>query len=167
MYALLNKFLRREDGIAVTELAVVTPVFLLMFLSTIELGNMIYYNITLEKSLRSAATYAGRVEVHDDVTIQNTKNIVKTGNPSGTGAFLLAGWSDPDARVIFSQSAYTQTLVAGSADLNELVTSITADVPYVPIGGVVMPVLEYLMAKNFRKGKIFITLTHEQAIIGN
>lgn len=165
MYALLNKFLRREDGIAVTELAVVTPVFLLMFLSTIELGNMIYTNINLEKALRSAVTYAGRIELHDAQTIQNTKNIVMTGNPSGTGPYLLPGWSDPDASVIFVQNTYFQTLAG--ADMNEVVTSVTADVPYVPIGGVVMPILEFLLKRNFKKGKVFITLTHEQAIIGN
>lgn len=165
MYALLNKFLRREDGIAVAELAVVTPVFLLMFLSTIELGNMIYYNINLEKALRSAVTYAGRVEIHDDQTRQNTKNIVKTGNPSGTGAYLLPGWSDPASEVFFSQTTYVQAMPG--ADMNEVVTSVRAEVVYVPIGGVVMPVLEYLMARHFRDGKVFITLTHEQAIIGN
>ncbi len=167
MFALLNKFRRSEDGIAVTELAVVTPIFLLMFLSTIELGHMIWYSITVEKGLRSAVTYAGRVELHDAETIQQTKNIVMTGGPTGTAPYLVSGWSDPAASVIFSQRVYTQPMTGGSEDIAEVVTSVTADVPYVPVVGVLVPALEYLMKTNFHDGQLYITLTHEQAIIGN
>lgn len=166
MLDLLNKFRRDDKGIAVTELAVVTPVFLLMFLSTIELGHMIYYSITVEKGLRSAVTYAGRIEQHDATTIQNTKNIVMTGDPSGTDPYLVSGWSNPGASVIFVQKTYTQTVNPG-ADIAELVTSVTADVPYEPVVGILIPALEYLMKSNFRDGELYITLTHEQAIIGN
>jgi hypothetical protein len=166
MLDLLNKFRRGEDGIAVTELAVVTPIFLLMFLSSIELGHMIYYSIAVEKGLRSAVTYAGRIEFHDEVTIENTKNIVRTGDPSGADAFLVPGWADPDASVIFSQDTFTYGM-SGSPDVAETVTTVTADVPYIPVVGVLIPVMEYLMKSSFKKGKVFITLTHEQAIIGN
>ncbi len=163
---MLNRLLRREDGIAVTELALVTPIFLLMFLSSIELGHMIYYSIAVEKGLRSAVTYAGRVEMHDTTTIQNTKNIVKTGEPSGTDEFLVRGWADPDASVTFATNTYTQE-ITGSQSVEETVISVTADVPYVAVVGVLVPALEYLMKNSFRKDKLFITLTHEQAIIGN
>jgi hypothetical protein len=44
---------------------------------------------------------------------------------------------------------------------------VTADVPYVPVVGVLIPALEYLMSSQFRDGELYITLTHEQAIIGN
>ena len=166
MFDLLNKFRRNDKGIAVTELAMVTPVFLLMFLSTIELGHMIYYSITVEKSLRSAVTYAGRVETHDVTTIQNAKNIVMTGSPSGTDPYLVRGWEKAGASVIFEQSTYTHA-ITGSADLAASVVSITADVPYVPVVGVLVPALEFLMKSQFRSGDLYITLTHEQAIIGN
>lgn len=167
MLDLLNKFRRSEDGIATTELAVVTPIFLLMFLSSIELGHMIWYSITVEKGLRSAVTYAGRVEEHDAESIQNTKNIVMTGGPSGTAPYLVKGWNDPEASVTFAQRVYTQPMNAGSEDIAEVVTSVTADVPYVAVVGVFVPALEYMMKSSFRHDKIFITLTHEQAIIGN
>ena len=167
MFDLLNKFRRDDGGIAVTELAVVTPIFLLMFLSTIELGHMIWYSITVEKGLRSAVTYAGRIETHDAQTIQNTKNIVMTGGPSGTEPYLVSGWNDPGASVTFSQHVYTQAMGAGSDDIAEVVTRVTADVPYEPVAGVLIPALEYLMKTSFHDGKLYITLTHEQAIIGN
>ena len=166
MLDLLNKFRRNEDGIAVTELAMVTPIFLLMFLSSIELGHMIWYSITIEKGLRSAVTYAGRIEAHTDETRQITKNIVMTGSPSGTKPYLVVGWNDPEANVIFEQRTYIQA-IGGSEDIAEVVTSVTADVPYVAVVGVFVPALEYMMKSSFRHDKIFITLTHEQAIIGN
>jgi hypothetical protein len=168
MFDLLNKFRRNEGGIAVTELALVTPIFLMMFLSTIELGHMIYYSISIEKGLRSGVTYAGRVETHNETTIQNTKNIVKTGEPSGTDPYLVPGWAKDGASVIFEQRIYTDTAKTGIADVTASVVVVTADVPYVPVvGGVLIPALEALMKKQFRKGDIYITLTHEQAIIGN
>lgn len=166
MFDLLNRFRRNEKGIAVTELAVVTPVFLLMFLSTIELGHMIYYSITVEKGLRSGVTYAGRVEEHNVTTIQNAKNIVMTGSPSGTDPYLVAGWEKAGASVVFEQTIFTQN-ITGSDDLAATVISITADVPYVPVVGVLVPVLEHIMKTQFREGDLYITLTHEQAIIGN
>jgi len=166
MFGLLNKFRREEGGIAVTELAVVTPIFLLMFLSTIELGHMIYYSITVEKALRSAVTYAGRNEQYTADVIAATKNIVKTGEPDGTGPYLVRGSSDPDASVTFSTSDYTGSLT-GSKTFTTTVVSVTADVPYVPVVDVLIPALEYLMKSQFRHGKIFITLTHEQAMIGD
>jgi Flp pilus assembly protein TadG len=166
MFDLLNRFRRNEEGIAVTELAMVTPIFLLMFLSTIELGHMIYYSITVEKGLRSAVTYAGRVETHDVTTIQNAKNIVMTGSPTGTDPYLVRGWEKPGASVIFEQTTFNAA-ITGSPDLAAPVISITADVPYTPVVGVLVPVLEFLMKRQFRGGELYITLTHEQAIIGN
>lgn len=167
MFGLLNKFRRDEGGIAVTELAVVTPIFLLMFLSTIELGHMIYYSITVEKALRSAVTYAGRNETYTPEVITATKNIVRTGEPKGTDPYLVRGWEDPDANVIFSTSDYTGTMEKSGGTFTTTVVSVTADVPYVPVVDVLIPALEYLMRSQFRSGKIFITLTHEQAMIGN
>ena len=166
MFALLNDFIRDEDGIAVTELAVVTPIFLLMFLSTIELGHMIYYSITVEKGLRSAVTYAGRVEEHTPQTIQNTKNIVMTGVPDGSKPYLVPGWAESGASVTISESTFSQGM-SGNTTMYETVVTVTADVPYVPVVNVLIPALEFLMKSQFRDGQLYITLTHEQAIIGN
>lgn len=168
MFDLLNRFWRDEDGVAVMELALVTPIFLMMFLSTVELGHMIYYSITVEKSLRSAVTYAGRVTVLDAANIQATKNIVMTGEPTGTDPFLVAGWANPAAKVVFSTHQFSATLDdPGKSVFTETVIRVTAEVPYEPIVGVLIPALEYLMKTQFRDGTLYITLTHEQALVGN
>lgn len=167
MFALLNKFKKNEDGIAVTELALVTPVFLLMFLSTIELGHMIYYSISIEKGLRSAVTYAGRVEEHTETTRARTINIVKTGLPEG-GEYLVPGYGDPDAIVTMDTVNFYAAVSGSGEDVNEPVVRVAVEVPYIPVvGGVLVPALEFMMKKQFREGKLFIVLAHEQAIIGN
>lgn len=168
MFGLLRKFRKRDEGIATVELALVTPVFLMLFLSIIELGHMIYYSITVEKALRSAATYVGRNETLDATVMAQTEAIAKTGNPNGTAAdYLVAGWEDPNATVTVGTSTYTHTMSGQSADVNETVYTVTVSVPYVPVVNILIPALEYLMKTNFKDGKYYITLSHDQAMIGN
>jgi len=166
MLGSIRKFLKRESGIAATELALVTPVFLLLFLSMIELGHMIYYSITVEKALRSAATYVGRNEQLTAAVITATQNIAKTGNPDG-GEYLVRGWSDPDASVSVTQSTFTAPMTGQSQDISETVYHVTVSVPYVPVVDVLVPALEYLMKTSFYNGKYMIVLTHDQALIGD
>jgi len=166
MMSSIRKFLKREQGIAATELALVTPIFLLLFLSMIELGHMIYYSITVEKALRSAATFVGRNENLTTAVITATQNVAKTGNPDG-GPVLVPGWNDPDASVSVTQSTFTQTMAGQSADINETVYTVTVSVPYVPVVDILIPALEYLMKTSFYNGKYMIVLTHDQALIGD
>jgi Flp pilus assembly protein TadG len=168
MLGSIRKFFKRESGVAATELALVTPVFLMLFLSMIELGHMIYYSITVEKALRSAATWAGRNEELTAAVITATENIAKTGNPNGTADdYLVKGWEDSDASVTVVESTYTETMTGQSETIHETVYSITVSVPYVPVVDVLVPALEYLMKTSFQNGKYMIVLTHDQAMIGN
>ncbi len=166
MLGSIRRLLKRETGIAATELGLVTPIFLLLFLSMIELGHMIYYSITVEKALRSAATYVGRNETLTPAVVTATENIAKTGNPQG-GPYLVKGWDDPDSSVSVSQSYYTATMTGQSADVTETVYSVTVSVPYVPVVDILIPALEYLMRTSFYNGKYMIVLTHDQALIGD
>ena len=166
MLGSIRKFIKRENGIAAVELALVTPVFLLLFLSMIELGHMIYYSITVEKALRSAATYAGRNEELTTAVITATENIAKTGNPEG-GEYLVKGWADPDAAVTVTDSEFTYAMTGPGDDVVETVYHVTVSVPYVPVVDVLVPALEYLMRTSFYNGKYMIVLTHDQAMIGD
>lgn len=166
MLAAIRRFLRRENGIAATELALVTPIFLLLFLSMIELGHMIYYSITVEKGLRSAATFVGRNEALTADVIAETENIAKTGVPTG-GQYLVKGWADPDATVSVTQSTFTATISGQSQDVEETVYHVSVSVPYVPVVDILIPALEYLMKTSFYNGKYMIVLTHDQAMIGD
>lgn len=168
MFRFMKKIREREDGIATVELALVTPVFLLLFLSIIELGHMIYYSITIEKALRSAATYVGRHEELTTAVVAETEAIAKTGYPDGTADdYLVRGWKDADASVSITTSTYTATMSGQSEDVYETVYKVTVSVPYVPVVNVLVPALKYLMKENFYEGKYYIVLAHDQAMIGN
>lgn len=168
MMGLLHKFRRREDGIASVELALVTPVFLLLFLSVIEVGHMIYYSITVEKALRSAATYVGRHEELTADVISQTEWVAKTGRPNGTAAdYVVGGWAKANSSVEIATAHYTATMTGQSEDVNETVYTVTVKVPYVPVIDVLIPALNYLLEKGVYDGEYIIELHHDQAMIGN
>lgn len=167
MLGFTRKFLKRENGIATVELALVTPIFLMLFLSIIELGNMIYYSITLEKGLRSAATYVGRNMTLTPEVETAAANIAMTGSPNGGTGYLVRGWADPDASVTVTSTVFTHNLNGTSDDVYETVYNVKIVVPYEPVLEVMVPALEYLMKNSLYKDKIMITLSHDQALIGN
>lgn len=161
MSGLLNKFLKREKGIASLELALVTPVFLMMFLSVTELGNMIYYSITVEKGMRSAITYAARnnFPLTDEVKA-STVNLARTGGLDGTDPPLVAGYGKAEASVIISTKAYQKAISGQSEDVDVPVVVLTVAVPYVPL-------MKFVTENFFGDFNPTIRLTHEQAMIGD
>ncbi len=159
MYALLNRFLRRRDGVAAVEFAMVTPVFLLMFLSVTELGNMIYYSIAIEKGMRSGVTYAARNNVPlTEEVIANSVSLAKTGAfPATNAPYLVAGYGESGASVDVSTSTFTDKV--NGTDINVVVVRLEVNVPYVPLlPGITDEILG---------GDPSINLVHEQAIIGD
>ena len=166
MFRMIEHFLKREKGVAAVELALVTPIFLMLFLSMIELGHMIYYSITIEKALRSAATWAGRNEVLTPEVILATQNIAMTGNPNG-GDYLVRGWAEPGAEVFVTESNFAYTMSGKSENIYETVYHVKVEVPYVPVVDILVPALAYLMKTSFRDGNYIIVLQHDQAMIGD
>jgi hypothetical protein len=85
-----RRFKRDERGIQLTELAIVLPIFLLLFGATAEFGRFFYEYTTLAKAARVGTRYlAGRaVNATEDT---RAKNLVVYGNMAGTGAPLLEG----------------------------------------------------------------------------
>ncbi len=161
MYDLLNRFLRRKDGVAAVEFALVTPVFLMMFLSVTELGNMIYYSIAIEKGMRSGVTYAARNHVPlTDEVIANSVSLAKTGAfLSADAPYLVAGYGEAEASVEISTSTFQQALSGPGEDLEVVVIRLEVNVPYVPL----LPGLTNKIIGDHPS----ISLVHEQAIIGD
>jgi Flp pilus assembly protein TadG len=95
---LLNRFHSDERGLQLVELAIVIPIFLLLFAATAEFGRYFYEYTTLAKAARAGARYLSTAEV---LAAQDTnaKNIIVYGNPNGTGSPILAGL-DPSNIVI-------------------------------------------------------------------
>lgn len=88
--ASIGQFTRNERGIALAELAIVAPLFLLLFAATAEFGRYFYEYSTLAKAERIGARYLATAKVNacEDAT---AKNLVVYGNPAGTGSPVLQG----------------------------------------------------------------------------
>jgi TadE-like protein len=76
----LRGFVKRERGTQLVELAIVLPVFMLLFAATAEFGRFFYTYTTLAKATRVGARYlmSQPAKVMDD----NAKRLVICGNPT-------------------------------------------------------------------------------------
>lgn len=94
----LNRLVRNERGIQLVELAIVLPVFVLLFAATAEFGRYFYEYTTLAKASRAGARYLVTAAVNNtEDTV--AKNIVVYGNSNGSGSPIIEGL-DPSHVVI-------------------------------------------------------------------
>jgi hypothetical protein len=123
---------RRQTGVAMIEMVIVTPLLLLLVLGVSELGNAFMQQNTLNKSVRDAARQVaglallgttGTVFLTPDL-IADARNLVVYGNVFGVGSPRLPALS------------VGQVSVSDAG--NDLVT-VQANYDYIPI---VSPVLE-------------------------
>ena len=86
----LNRFRRDDSGIQLVELAIVMPVFLLLFGATAEFGRFFYEYTTVAKAARVGSRYliSAAVNSAQDTT---AKNLVVYGNAAGTGSPIVSG----------------------------------------------------------------------------
>jgi Flp pilus assembly protein TadG len=94
----LSRFRRDERGVQLVELAIVLPIFILLFGATAEFGRYFYEYTTLAKSARVGARYLTTAAVNstEDTT---AKNIVVYGNSAGTGNPILSGLSTANVSI--------------------------------------------------------------------
>ncbi len=84
------RFARNERGVQLAELAIVLPIFLMLFGATAEFGRFFYEYTTLAKGARAGSRYLVTAPVTADEDAI-AKNIVVYGNPAGTGSPIVAG----------------------------------------------------------------------------
>lgn len=84
----LQRFRKDERGLQLVEVAIVIPVFLMLFGATAEFGRYFYEYTTLAKASRAGTRYltTAMVSGTEDAT---AKNIIVYGNPTGTGSPIL------------------------------------------------------------------------------
>ena len=108
----LKKFRSDERGIQLVELAIVIPIFVLLFGAVAEFGRFFYEYTTVAKAARVGARYlaSARVSATEDAKV---KNLVVYGNLTGTGTPILSG---------LSTSHVVITRQGGAATVPETVT---------------------------------------------
>jgi Flp pilus assembly protein TadG len=88
----LHRFTRDERGLQLVEVAIVIPIFIVLFAAVAEFGRYFYEYTTLAKAARVGTRYLSVVPV-TSTEDAIAKNIVVYGNPAGSGSPILAGLS--------------------------------------------------------------------------
>jgi Flp pilus assembly protein TadG len=91
----LRRFLRREEGIQIVELAIALPVMLMMLGSVAEFGRFFYTYTTLTNAVRAGARHASKWERNSSWTFPETSNVVVYGDFSDTSVACPSGQSGP------------------------------------------------------------------------
>ena len=81
---------RNERGVQLVELAIVLPIFMILFAATAEFGRYFYEYTTLAKAARLGARYLVTEKVNCDKA-NLARNLVVYGNTAGTGSRILPG----------------------------------------------------------------------------
>jgi Flp pilus assembly protein TadG len=112
---------RRSRGIATVEFAICAPVLFFLMLATAEVGRLLYQYNTLMKAVRDGARYAAahasdnnttRVVTISTELINQTRNLVVTGNIAGTGTPVLAGLTVNNVTVSDADNGFVQVDVS-------------------------------------------------------
>ncbi len=145
------KLLRSGRGAAAAEMALVTPLLLLILAGSVEIGNYFYNEHILAKAVRDGARYAARQNftyygcsgAPGGSVVAETRALVKTSLLSGASN-RLPFWND--ATITLSTSCATTATDASSSTQNMTgiyrgkasgapVVTVAAVVPYTPVIG--------------------------------
>src|SRR5687767_11428209 len=86
----LDRLRKDERGVQLVELAIVLPIFVMLFGATAEFGRYFYEYSTLAKASRAGARFLTTSAVNSTEDAK-AKNIVVYGNSAGTGSPILPG----------------------------------------------------------------------------
>jgi len=110
---------RAQHGVALVELALITPLLLLLTFTTTEFGRAVYEYNTVVKSTRDAVRYLSVQTPGTHVT--EARNLIVYGNTGGTGAPLASGLS-------LSNVPAGSCCTWQSAGANPIITTVTVRV---------------------------------------
>ena len=95
----IDRLRRNERGIQLVELAIVIPIFVMLFAATAEFGRYFYEYTTLAKASRVGARYLATTSVAKTAEDTNAKNIIVFGNSAGTGSPVLSGMTTANVTI--------------------------------------------------------------------
>jgi Flp pilus assembly protein TadG len=119
----LLDFARQERGTQLVELAIVLPVFVILFALTAEFGRFYYGYSTLAKASRIGARYLATAAVNSTEDAA-AKNLVVYGNTSGTGTPVMPGLTSANVAI---------TRAGGTTVLPQTVTVQVVNYKYQPL----------------------------------
>jgi Flp pilus assembly protein TadG len=140
MKNVLLSLTRSQSGAAGAEMALVTPLLLLLMFGSFELGNYFYSEHVVTKAVRDGARFASRSFALDAncstppvAVVTNTKEVTRTGQVSG-GTARLAGWTDATTIAVSltctTSGGYVNNGIYKGLSGGIRVVNVTATVPY-------------------------------------
>lgn len=134
----LRALVRREDGAAAAELALMIPLLVVMLFGAIEVSYYFYEQHQVVKGVRDGARYASRqsfeaincvsaCKLPDDVATA-IKRVTRTGSPLAGGTARIPGWEEDDIQVSVSSKAVTTGIYKNEP--NAPIITVTASVDY-------------------------------------
>ncbi|GLV25616.1 TadE/TadG family type IV pilus assembly protein [Sphingobium sp. Cam5-1] len=99
----LSRLASSNDAAAAAEMALVTPILIVLMFGSFEVGNYFLSEHVVAKAVRDGARYAARQSFNyftcpagvDSSVVTNTQNVTRTGQVASGGPARLAGWTNP------------------------------------------------------------------------
>jgi len=160
--------IRNKNGAAAAEMALVTPLLLIIMCGAFELGNFFLDEHILVKGVRDGARFAARQNFSNypscsgavaDPLLTNTRNVVKTGLPSG-GTDRLPYWAATTISVTMSCAT-----TAGGQTMSGIYRGRTSGAPIVTVSATV-PYTPVLRSFGFRGTGLNLNATQQAAVMG-
>ncbi|MCC6480552.1 MAG: pilus assembly protein [Sphingomonadaceae bacterium] len=122
--AFLPRLINCTAGTAAVEMALVTPILMVLMFGAFDLGNYFLQQHIVTKAVRDGARYAGRQSFAEfagctpsSTVEQRTRNITRTGIVANGGTPRIANWTNP-----------ASITVAAACDTSGTYTGIYTDV---------------------------------------
>jgi TadE-like protein len=134
MMRFLSAFLRDERGAAAAEMALMTPLLLILMFAPFELGNFYWSQHKVTKGVRDAARFAARqpfdaLVCGEEIDDDRIKNLARTGQLAGASS-SVAGWINADITVnVVCDSAFPDGIYTGRGEAPVVRVETTLDYP--------------------------------------
>ena len=136
-----------NKGAAAAELALLLPLMVVILFGMFEGGYFLYNEHKAVKGVRDGARYAARqsftnfpctgTTITDTALLANIQNVTRTGTADGSGQEYIPGWENGDITVAYDCDSATTTGLYSSISGGAPRVTVSADVDYTPLFGVI------------------------------
>jgi Flp pilus assembly protein TadG len=137
---MIKRLLKDRTGTAAAEMALVTPLLIILMFGSFELGKYFWDNHIVTKAVRDGARYASRQsfdnfdctgDVINAAVVSSTQNLTRTSQIASGGSARLAAWTQASSVLVELRCEPIGDYAGfytGMADIP--VVTVTATVPY-------------------------------------
>lgn len=159
------RFLANCRGAAASEFVLALPMMLILIFVSMEAGNYFWNEQKLIQAVRDGARYAARLpqsrvcDANFSTSVENTqiRNVIRTGNPDGTGIQRLPIWDETKVTVVPNCNAFVATGIYSGLGGKGAIVSVKA---------VGMPYYSILGALGFSAGSVALAASENAPVIG-